>query len=515
MVGGPKALKGPGAVAPDGSDVVKAPEGHHPWCLLDIPVCWKSGFYIPEDIGTGGVKNYRLKYTFDLDSNVNYKKYLEDTKSSMSAQEWQDLVDFKVVTRGMNDGTHFLNAVFKRPGDVNFSQPVSGTTDQDDVASGDGDGDGDGDGASEPAPGLRPGFDFVASLGKGVQMHYKREPDGLKIAMDAPVDGWVSFAVGDAMVGADAIIGGVPISRRLQAGAGTSGSIGAYEISARSAGGISLNAAATSKLTNTEVLHEGGRTISIFTRPLDNGVKAITYEADTSIIYAFGSGSTLSYHGADKEVLTFNFATGAATVDTTVRDAKVVHGTLMIISWGFLLPIGALAAAWGGSRFKNGGAPVFNTHRGVQSLGLSISIAGAIYALAEIYDSAGDMPLHGIIGLLVMVVGVLQPFNALFRPHGTGRNRMLWELLHKGAGRAAILLGLINCITGGALAYEQHADEGLFNAYSILAIIGLVLYVLTWVACYAYHVLKQKNEDSKTSPSTDAVSSFSEENKGE
>ena len=64
-------------------------------------------------------------------------------------------------------------------------------------------------------------------------------------------------------------------------------------------------------------------------------MKTINYDEDTSILYAFGSGSTINYHGANKKAATINFATGAATEDTTLRDATIVHGSLMLSSFGF------------------------------------------------------------------------------------------------------------------------------------------------------------------------------------
>lgn len=306
-------------------------------------------------------------------------------------------------------------------------------------------------------------------------MYYKKEAGNLlKIRLEAPVDGWVAFAVGSSMPDADAVIGGGSNS------GGRASDIRAYKITARSLSGVVENAAATKQLTNTEVLHEGGKTIIIFTRPLDNGVKTITYDGDTSIIYAFGSGNTISYHGTDKRVNVINFAAGESTVDTTARDNKVFHGSLMMLGWGFLLPLGTLTAAWAGPRFKSGGPKAFNVHRTVQSLGLLVAITGAVYALVQIYDAAATMPFHGILGTIVMIVGVLQPLNAFFRPHGDGNARVYWELLHKNAGRGATFLGVCNCILGSMLARRQHEGEEIFDALLIISFILASVFALAW-----------------------------------
>jgi hypothetical protein len=159
----------------------------------------------------------------------------------------------------------------------------------------------------------------------------------------------------------------------------------------------------------------------------------------------------------------------------------------MLASWGFMLPLGVLAAAWGGNRFKLGGGKVFQLHRGLQSVGLLVAIAGVIYALVEIYDGADEMPSHGIFGLIITVLGIMQPLNAVIRPHGDGLNRIVWELMHKNVGRIATVGALGNCIAGAMLAFEQHEGEQVFTAYETLAISHLCIFVVAWIGAQVYH----------------------------
>lgn len=162
-----------------------------------------------------------------------------------------------------------------------------------------------------------------------------------------------------------------------------------------------------------------------------------------------------------------NFAAGTAAEDASSRDHKAVHGVLMLSSWGLLIPLGTLAAAWGGARFKVGGPKLFNAHRWLQSLGLLLSLAGVSYAMMLIYNGnlskIAELPMHGLIGLAVTVIGVLQPLNAILRPHGDGMLRVAWELLHKTMGRFATVAGLLNCILGAVVARQQEGDEALFS----------------------------------------------------
>merc|ERR1712087_103649 len=114
---------------------------------------------------------------------------------------------------------------------------------------------------------------------------------------------------------------------------------------------------------------------------------------------------------------------------------------LMIIGWGVLIPLGTLAAAWGGPHFTLGGKLSFNVHRVLQSLGLCIAIAGFVYALWEVYD--GQIGVHGILGFIVTALGVSPPLNAFFRPGNDSTKRSLWELAHKNIGRIATCLGVL------------------------------------------------------------------------
>lgn len=314
------------------------------------------------------------------------------------------------------------------------------------------------------------GYLRESSLGGGVILHVGTcTQTQVQLAIDVPLDGWAAFAVGRSMTDADAVIG-------------EGSTVKAYRLTAASTAGVAENPSVTSQLSDTSVLRNGGRTQVLFKRPLDNGVKSLSCNGNVDILYAYGSGS-LSYHGGNKAAVSVNLQSLSVKEDTTVRDHKVLHGILMMASWGFLLPIGTLAAVWGGPHFSQLGPKAFKMHRGVQVVGLAVALIGVVYALGNIYSSATSMPTHGVLGLIIMSVGVLQPLNALLRPHGTdSKPRRLWELLHKNAGRAATVAGLINCIVGSALVKDQHTTDGGFNVMLVLSILFTSVFVTAFVA---------------------------------
>merc|ERR1719464_1231602 len=61
---------------------------------------------------------------------------------------------------------------------------------------------------------------------------------------------------------------------------------------------------------------------------------------------------------------------------------------------------------------------------------------------------------HGVLGMTTMILGLLQPINAVLRPHAPenglekSTGRKLWEYLHKGSGYLAIALTIPTIVFG-------------------------------------------------------------------
>jgi len=130
------------------------------------------------------------------------------------------------------------------------------------------------------------------------------------------------------------------------------------------------------------------------------------------------------------------------------------HAALMITSWGFLIPLGVGIALSGRHR-----QPLwFKVHRAVNSLGLIFGLTGWIIALTNFtVFSSGDKTTiqyqHAVMGCTVMGLGILQPLNALLRPHkkqGEARSaaRLAWEVWHKSSGYIALVLSIATIVFG-------------------------------------------------------------------
>mmetsp|Transcript_6953 Transcript_6953/g.15730 ORF Transcript_6953/g.15730 Transcript_6953/m.15730 type:complete len:228 (+) Transcript_6953:1-684(+) len=176
---------------------------------------------------------------------------------------------------------------------------------------------------------------------------------------------------------------------------------------------------------------------------------------------------------------------GACTVDSAVASKKQVHGALMWISWGFLMPLGAVAAASGGERFqKRGpiwGPRLFKVHRALQTLGFVVALVGVMYGMSEL--ASRRLKGHGKIGILTMTIatglmlsGILKP-----KPEPRTRARVAFEIFHKTMGPAMTVAGVLNCVFGGYLALHQESSLNALSSFLVPSVFTAVLFLVAFV----------------------------------
>ncbi|XP_021360756.1 kelch domain-containing protein 4-like isoform X1 [Mizuhopecten yessoensis] len=154
----------------------------------------------------------------------------------------------------------------------------------------------------------------------------------------------------------------------------------------------------------------------------------------------------------------------------------LLHGIFMTFGWGGFLTWGALIARY----FNAKGKLWFKFHVSFQVIGLVLATIGTVFAVLSV-QSQHFMFAHGIIGIVVMLLGLLQPFNAFFRGNrpevGQSRTlrRKIWEFIHHFSGRIAVLLALINISLGVFLAVVQTTLWALWYAYfAVLLVLVLI-----------------------------------------
>ena len=240
----------------------------------------------------------------------------------------------------------------------------------------------------------------------------------------------VGFSSDGAMVGSDAVIGWC-------GSGGAAGTVGAYSLGGKTP--ASVTATSTFSVSATSASCVDGATTIKFTLDASSAPRAFNPEAPLKLIWALSDTPSISYHSKSGTMQVSLTSGGTSSVERpfATYQWQLIHGLLMMASWGAMLPIGALVPRLFKKRLSRNGV-WFKLHRGFQSAGLLVAIAGLAIALTRPEFGAINT-IHGYLGLVVMIIGILQPMNAFFRPHppkgGQEKTcgRFAWEILHKGA----------------------------------------------------------------------------------
>ena len=85
---------------------------------------------------------------------------------------------------------------------------------------------------------------------------------------------------------------------------------------------------------------------------------------------------------------------------------------------------------------------------------------------------------HVVIGLIVVILGTLNPFVALVRPHPVDQDgsrtfgRRLWELVHKYLiGWTAVVGGLVNCVVAAGMLLTRSYNYDISVPVMVLTIL--------------------------------------------
>jgi hypothetical protein len=207
-----------------------------------------------------------------------------------------------------------------------------------------------------------------------------------------------------------------------------------------------------------------------FTRTLKAGndkERTIETTGPTNYLWAYGTSDSVTYHGPNKGAVSYDVSKGGASVSSTIPVPALValHAVFMLLSWGLLLPVGAMVARCCKKEVKGlaNGPFWFVVHRRLQIIGWCLQLVGficiAIYKGDQQFIGAGQT--HMWVGLAVVILGTLNPIVAAIRPHPTDDNgekttaRKIWEIVHKYCiGWTAVALGVVNCIVAVVMLHS-------------------------------------------------------------
>ncbi|GER54067.1 auxin-responsive family protein [Striga asiatica] len=188
--------------------------------------------------------------------------------------------------------------------------------------------------------------------------------------------------------------------------------------------------------------------------------------------------------------------TGGGSGGGSRQRRRNTHGVLNVVSWGILMPIGAMTARYL-KVFKVGNPAWFYLHVTCQATAYVVGVAGWATGLKLGSDSPGiERTTHRNIGITLFVLGTLQAFALLLRPKPDHKYRIFWNIYHHSIGYSVIALSIANIFEGfDILDPERKWRRAYIGVLIALGAIALFLEPLTW-----FIVIKRKRDSSKHAP---------------
>jgi len=165
-----------------------------------------------------------------------------------------------------------------------------------------------------------------------------------------------------------------------------------------------------------------------------------------------------------------------AIEDLTRETIEHIHAWIMIIAWLLLVPIGVLSMTFR-RIFYAPGRPLasrgdegcltnmfwFNMHRSLNIVAVTFTLVG-VYLGTTIAGEKHFTDPHGMIGLTVLVLSVIQVIIGTFRPNKKNvSRRKIWAMIHRSLGVKLFVMAVFNM-------YIQDAS----NIYLVYAAIVLL-----------------------------------------
>ncbi|KAI3740897.1 hypothetical protein L2E82_31372 [Cichorium intybus] len=209
------------------------------------------------------------------------------------------------------------------------------------------------------------------------------------------------------------------------------------------------------------------------------------------------SGSAPMAHSTSgdnvKSMATLNVLSGQsgsapAAGSSSKNKKRNIHGVLNAISWGIMMPLGAILARYV-RVFQSADPAWFYLHVTCQTAGYTIGVAGWATGIRLGSQSSGiQFTSHRVIGIILFCLATLQVIALLVRPKKDHKYRIYWNVYHHSLGYGIIVLGIINIFKGFDILNPEKKWKRWYTGIIIgVAIVSLVLEAYTW-----FVVLKRK-----------------------
>ncbi|KAF5183925.1 Cytochrome b561, DM13 and DOMON domain-containing protein [Thalictrum thalictroides] len=300
--------------------------------------------------------------------------------------------------------------------------------------------------------------------------------------------GYLAIGFGSGMVNSYAYVGWIDDSGK--------GRVNTYWIDGQDA----MNIHPTNEnLTYVRCKSEGGIITFEFTRPLVPSCSGKRPECNNiidpttplKVIWAMGArwsdehlGERNMHSVMSSRPIRVLLLRGSAEAEQDLRPVLAVHGFMMFVAWGILLPGGILAARYL-KHLKGDGW--YQIHVYLQYSGLAIVMLGVLFAVAELRGFFFDS-VHVKFGVTAIFLVCVQPVNAYLRPkkpangEEVSSRRILWEYLHVIVGRSAFVVGVAALISGMKHLGDRYGGENakglnwaLISWFLVIALVVLYL----------------------------------------
>jgi hypothetical protein len=200
-------------------------------------------------------------------------------------------------------------------------------------------------------------------------------------------------------------------------------------------------------------------------------------------------------------VSTIDFRTGETTAssgsdfNSRIRKRNT-HGVLNAVSWGILMPIGAMMARYL-KVFKFANPAWFYIHVACQCSAYIIGVAGWATGIKLGNDNPVTISeIHRNVGIALFALGTLQVFALLLRPKPDHKYRFYWNIYHHLTGYTVIGLSIYNVLKG--LSILDPGNDWWWAYVGTLIGLGslsALLEAVTW-----FIVIKRKKESREKLP---------------
>jgi len=128
-----------------------------------------------------------------------------------------------------------------------------------------------------------------------------------------------------------------------------------------------------------------------------------------------------------------------------------------------------------------------------------LTVLFTIISIIIIFVHAGrwtkEAGAHPITGIIVLVLAVIQPIMAFFRPHPGEANRFIFNWAHRGVGLSSLILAVVTVFLGIRLPASSLDDSALY------AMIVYCVGVAVVIVFELYLSLKKERSEASFNPS--------------